>query len=78
MYKRRYQSPIFMISSGGPGSVSGDGSNQGSIAPQGMTYKEWWDEIAWEGENPDADYNGDGVVDQADYEYYIENELWNG
>ena len=30
------------------------------------------------GENPDADYNGDGDVDVNDYYYYINNELWKG
>ena len=78
MYKRRYQSPIFMISSGGDDNVPGDGTGQGSIAPQGMTYEEWWEEVAWGGENPDADYNGDGEINQEDYDYYIEHELWNG
>ena len=43
-----------------------------------MTYDDWWEEIAWGGENPDADYNGDGVVNRDDYEYYMENELWKG
>lgn len=78
MSKRKYLSPVFLVSSGGAGGVSGDGSGQGTIAPEGMTYEEWWDEIASGGDNPDADYNGDGVVDRADYDYYIENELWNG
>ena len=82
MNRRRYQSPIFMISSGGGGSEFGDGSNQGSIIPDpqegAMPFDEWWTDIAWEGDNPDADYNGDGTVNQADYEYYIENELWKG
>ena len=78
MSKRKYLSPVFLVSSGGAGGVSGDGSEQGTIAPEGMTYEEWWEEIAWGGENPDADYNGDGVVNQDDYDYYIENELWNG
>ncbi len=78
MSKRKYLSPVFLVSSGGAGGVSGDGSGQGTIAPEGMTYDEWWEEVAWGGENPDADYNGDGVVNQDDYDYYIENELWNG
>ncbi len=78
MRKRLYQAPVLLVSSGGTGNVSGDGSSQGSIGPEGMTYDEWWDEIAWGGENPDADYNGDGTVDEADYNYYIENELWKG
>ena len=78
MYKRRYQSPIFMISSGGSGNVYGDGSGQGSVPPEGITYEEWLDEIAWGGENPDADYNGDGEVNRDDYDYYIANELWKG
>ena len=78
MSRKIYQSPVLLVSSGGAGSVSGDGSGQGTIAPEGMTYDEWWDEIAWGGENPDADYNGDGAVDVLDYQYYIDNELWNG
>ena len=80
MAKKFYLSPMIMaadVGEGGSGTVVGGGSGQGSISPQ-MTYEEWWDEIAWGGENPDADYNHDGVVDQADYNYYIENELWNG
>ena len=43
-----------------------------------MTFEDWWAEIAWEGENPDADYNGDGEVNIDDYNYWLENELWNG
>ena len=78
MTRKRYQAPVFMTSSGGDGGVTGQGSGQGSIAPQGMSYEEWWEEIAWEGENlDDADYNGDGVVDRADYDYYIANHLWD-
>ncbi len=78
MIKKKYSTPFLMISSGGDGSETGQGSGQGTVAPQGMTYDEWWDEIAWGGENPDADYNGDGSVDQLDYQYYMDNELWNG
>ena len=78
MYKRRYQSPIFMISSGGSGGVYGDGSGQGTFVPEGMTYEEWWEDIAWGGDNLDADYNGDGEVNRDDYDYYIANELWKG
>lgn len=78
MTRKRYQAPVFMTSSGGDSGVTGQGSGQGSIAPQGMTYDEWWEEIAWGGDNPDADYNGDGEVNEDDYNYYIENELWNG
>ena len=43
-----------------------------------MTYDEWWEDIAWEGANPDADYNGDGYVNADDYNFYIEYELWKG
>lgn len=78
MIKRRYQTPILMVSGGGAGGETGQGSGQGSIAPEGMSFEEWWEDIAWGGENPDADYNGDGIVDEDDYNYYIENELWNG
>ena len=77
MYKRRYQSPVFMASSDG-NTVIGDGTGQGTVAPEGMSFEEWWDEVAWEGNNPDADYNGDGEVNRDDYNYYIENELWKG
>ena len=78
MKKMLYQAPIILQSSGGNASVIGEGSGQGTAAPEGMSFDDWWLEIAWEGENPDADYNGDGVVDQKDYEYWIENEGWNG
>ena len=78
MKRMLYQAPIILQSSGGNASVIGDGSGQGTIAPEGMTYEEWWDEIAWGGDNPDADYNGDGTVNEDDYKYYIENELWKG
>ena len=62
MRKRQYQSPV----------------NQGTNVPGGMTYDEWWEDIAWEGANPDADYNGDGDVNEDDYNFYIDNELWKG
>lgn len=78
MKKKYYYTPILKVSSGGSGNETGEGTGQGSIGPEGMTFDEWWDEVAWSGENPDADYNGDGVVDRDDYDYYIENELWNG
>lgn len=79
MSKKKYQAPVLLdISSGGNGGVIGDGSSQGSISPGGMSYEEWWEEIAWRGENPDADYNGDGEVDELDYQYWLDNELWNG
>lgn len=76
-----------MISSSEDGSsVTGKGSGQGTIAPEGMSYEEWLEEIAWgiegsideDGANPDADYNGDGLVNRDDFDYYIENKLWNG
>ena len=78
MSKKLYQSPVLLVSSGGAGNVTGDGSSQGTLIPDGISYDEWWTDIAWEGTNPDADYNGDGTVDDSDYQYYIENELWNG
>ncbi len=77
MSKRFYASPVLLVSSGGAGSVIGQGSGQGTVTVE-MTYEEWWEEIAWEGANPDADYDGDGDVDRDDYDYYIANELWNG
>lgn len=77
MDKKLFLTPLILTSANG-GNVSGGGSSQGSLGPEGMTYDEWWEEVAWGGENPDADYNGDGVVNQADWEYYIENELWKG
>ena len=76
MRKRQYKAPI-LLTSPGPGDVTGDGSGQGTYVPY-MTYEDWWADIAWEGTNLDADYNGDGKVDQDDYDYWIENELWNG
>ena len=76
--KKKYYSPVILeISSGGEGDVSGAGSGQGSVT-NAMPYEEWWADIAWEGANPDADYNGDGEVNRDDYDYYIENELWLG
>ncbi len=78
MIKKKYVAPFLMVSSGGDGNETGQGSSQGTIAPEGMSFEEWWDEIAWGGENPDADYNGDGIVDEGDYNYYLENELWKG
>ena len=78
MIKKKYVAPFLMVSSEGDGNETGQGSSQGTIAPEGMSFEEWWDEIAWGGENPDADYNGDGIVDEGDYNYYLENELWKG
>ena len=78
MRKRQYQSPVFLASIPTSESVIGGGSNQGTNVPGGMTYDEWWADIAWEGTNPDADYNGDGNVNSEDYEFYIKNELWKG
>ena len=78
MAKRIYVSPAILRLEGGESDVIGQGTGQGTVAPEGMTYDKWWDEIAWGGENPDADYNGDGTVDENDYQYYIDNELWNG
>lgn len=78
MSKKRYQAPILLDVEPGQSGVIGDGSSQGSISPGGMSYEDWWDEIAWGGENPDADYNGDGEVDELDYQYWLDNEMWNG
>ena len=79
MSKKKYQAPVLLdISPGGDGGVIGDGSSQGSISPGGMSYEEWLEEIAWGGENPDADYNGDGEINELDYQYWLDNELWNG
>lgn len=77
MRKRQYKAPI-LLTTPGPGDVIGDGSSQGTGMPEEMTFEDWWAEIAWEGENPDADYNGDGEVNRDDYDYWRENELWNG
>ena len=80
MVRRKYSTPVLYNEqeSGGNGSVVGDGTGQGSISPY-MPFEEWWEDIAWEGENyPDADYNGDGEVNRADYDYYILHELWKG
>ena len=78
MRKRKYQAPIFLGAIPTSGSVIGEGSGQGTNIPEAMTYDEWWEEVAWEGANPDADYNNDGFVDENDYNFYIENELWKG
>ena len=78
MRKRQYQSPVFLSSIPTSESVIGGGSNQGTNVPEGMTYDEWREDIAWEGANPDADYNGDGYVNADDYNFYIEYELWKG
>ena len=75
--RRIYESPILFLENGGDDHVIGQGSGQGSIPPE-ISYDEWWEDTAWGGTNPDADYNGDGVVDRADYEYYIAHELWKG
>lgn len=79
MDKKLFFAPLILSStSGGSETVIGQGTGEGTGMPQGMSYEDWWDEIAWGGGNPDADYNGDGVVDRDDYDYYIENELWKG
>lgn len=77
MLRRKYCTPIiFTQESGGDGSVVGAGTGQGSIPGQGLSFEEWWKDVAWEGDNPDADYNGDGETNKADYDYYIEHHLW--
>ena len=79
MSKRFYESPILRQSeSGGAGNVVGEGSGQGSFAPWGMPYEDWWEEIAMEGNNPDADYNYDGQVDIEDWKLYSDPNNWNG
>lgn len=79
MDKKLFFAPLILTStSGGNGTVIGQGTGEGSVGPEGMTYEDWWDEIAWGGENPDADYNGDGQVNEDDYKYYLDNELWKG
>lgn len=81
MLKKKYSSPFLFEgeqSDGGNGSVIGGGTGQGSIPPEGMSYEEWWSDIALEGTNEDCDYNGDGTIDIDDYNYYIDNELWKG
>ena len=86
MDKKLFFAPLILSSSSGNPTVIGQGSGQGTGMPQGMSWEEWSKEIAWglidvkveDGANPDADYNGDGVVNRADYDYYIENELYNG
>ena len=81
MANKNYISPVFMVSGGGDGSETGAGSGQGTIPPTGaLTYPEWLAEIAFsnegpvteDGVNPDADYNGDGFVNEEDYNYYKE------
>lgn len=79
MNKRKYGAPfVFGVEGSSSGSVVGDGSGQGSIAPEGMTWEEWLEEIAWgytgdiaDAPNPDADRNGDKVIDYDDYLYYL-------
>ena len=73
MNRKRYQSPILMLSGGQDETEFGDGSWQGSYPPK-MSYDDWLAEIAWklgnvgdDGVNPDADYNNDGVVDETDF-----------
>ncbi len=80
MDKKLFFAPLILTStSGGAGSVIGQGTGQGTNIPGDfLTYQEWWEDIAWEGTNPDADYNGDGSVNEDDYNYYIENKLYEG
>ena len=78
MVNKLYRTPIVFLVDEGEGSETGNGSGQGTNFAEGMTYDEWWEVIAKKGTNPDADYNGDNVVNIDDYNYYIENELWNG
>ena len=80
MTKRKYGAPFVFGVDVNPsgGTVIGEGTGQGSIAPEGMTYERWWVEIAWGGKNPDADYDQDGDIDEEDYEYWLEEHLWNG
>lgn len=79
MKKKMYESPVLWEPEyTGPGNVIGEGSNQGSFAPDGMSYEDWWEEIAWGGENPDADYNGDGKVDIEDWNVYSNPIYWDG
>lgn len=85
MIKRRYTAPLLMESSGENPTVIGQGTGQGTNTPEGTSYDVWFEDIACgytgpvgEAPNPDADHNGDGVVNRDDYDYYIANELWNG
>ena len=81
MNKRRYQAPILLSSSldgGGPDSVIGQGTGQGTHGPAGMSWEEWLEEEAfgYEGPvggapNPDADLNGDGEINRDDYTWYL-------
>ncbi len=79
---RKYSTPVLFdlddeTETGGV--VVGGGTGQGTYIPEGaLTFEEWWELIAQEGTNPDANYNGDNVIDRADYDYYIANELWKG
>ena len=77
---RKYSTPVlFDLGDEGDVTVVGGGTSQGTYIPEGaLTFDEWWELIAQEGTNPDANYNGDNVIDRDDYDYYIANELWKG
>lgn len=77
MGAKLYFSPVFMVAGGGSKSVTGEGTGQGTNYPEGLSYEDWLEEIAADGNNPDADYDGNGTVDQSDWEYYNENHLWD-
>ncbi|MBQ6478581.1 MAG: hypothetical protein IJI44_04340 [Erysipelotrichaceae bacterium] len=81
MLRIKYSTPVLFElddETGSGGTVIGQGTGQGTNFAEGMDFDTWWEEIAWGGDNPDADYNGDGTVDVNDYDYYIENRLWEG
>ncbi len=87
MMKRKYGAPVlFDLDDGGNGTVIGQGTGQGSLGPYGMTYEEWFEDLCWgifgsvdeDGANPDCDYNGDGYVNEDDWDYWFDNQMWNG
>ena len=81
---RKYSTPVlFDLGDEGDVTVVGGGTAQGTYITESTTYQEWLALIAknYEGPvenapNPDADYNGDGMIDEADYHYYMDNHLY--
>ncbi len=83
---KKYGAPVLFDLSEGSGTVVGEGTSQGTVAPNGMTFEQWKEDLCWgifgsvedDGANEDADYNKDGYVNEADWQYYLDNELWKG
>ena len=84
---RKYSTPVlFDLDDEGDVTVVGGGTGQGTYITANTTYSEWL-QIMTHGytgsvnspdcPNPDADYNGDGTINEADYHYYMDNHLYN-